>query len=84
MRTFGRASSLLTLRSVFSSRAVRMRLQFSAARARAMASPMPRVAPVMRATWPSRRVGLGARGKRAILRHGTAFLTLCRYEIFWL
>jgi len=78
MRTFGRASYLLTLRSVFSSRAVTMRLQFSAARARAIASPMPRVAPVISATWPWRRVDLGAGGKRAILRHVGSFLTLGR------
>src|SRR5712692_10603923 len=36
----------------FSSRPVRIRLQPWAARAWAIARPMPRVAPVMRATWP--------------------------------
>src|SRR5580700_2201345 len=49
------ASSLLTFASEFSSRAVRIRWQDSAARARARARPMPRVAPVIRATWPRRR-----------------------------
>src|ERR1019366_7740587 len=51
------ASSLLTCANADWSRAVRIRLQPSAARARAVASPMPRVAPVTRATWPRRRGG---------------------------
>src|SRR5580693_3165886 len=38
--------------SLDSSRPVRIRWQPWAARAWAMARPMPRVAPVMRATWP--------------------------------
>jgi hypothetical protein len=53
------ASSLLARRNAGSSRAARTRSHPSVARARAMARPMPRVAPVTRATWPRRREDLG-------------------------
>jgi hypothetical protein len=48
---FADASSLLMRRRADWWRAVRIRLHPSAARARAMASPMPRVAPVTTAFW---------------------------------
>src|SRR5580692_11126000 len=57
-----------------------MRLQDSEARARARASPMPRVAPVMRATWPARREFLAERGDMRFLwsRHLIAGIGICK------
>src|SRR6266705_3252273 len=75
---FAEASSLWTRDRADSSRAVRIRLQDSAAKAGARASPVPRGAPVMRATWPRRwglEIGFEVRGvtghpnRRDILSH---------------
>src|SRR5208283_862313 len=67
MRILAEPNSLLRLVRAFSLRAVRIRLQLSAARARAMASPMPRVAPVISAVWERSR---GGDGLKALLEVG--------------
>ena len=76
-RIFPPASSLLTFFRLDWSRAVRIKLHCSAARARAIARPMPRVAPVMRPTWPRRGAevwdGRAARFLSKVQLHARSF-----------